>query len=237
MTRGTALSCTVDVAAPREVPIILGVFVALAAMMAHTLAVRLDQTSPRPSGPRVTVLAPNARSPALADFMVMGSTAAVGLMAVATQVRSRRARLLVLRAEEDSRMGHSQPRGLAPSERGLLAWRTGLVLVEWACYAALSFGFMLHRPPDEWPRFLVPCVLLLLPARVYVRYREGEAVWAPWLLGLSVVVLGMTREPPLTWGLLLIAGVCHVCVLRQEHARRVKQQREPLGNAGDTAPR
>ncbi len=159
----------------------------------------------------------------------MVSVGALGFVAMAAQVHSRRVRLLDAQEGAVSLTGdgppasvasHAPSRGLTASERRTLAWRTGLVLVEWACFAALSFAFMLRRPPEEWPFFLVPCVLLLPPARVYVRYREGEALWAPWLLALSVLVLGVTREPRCTWGLLLIAGVCQFCVLRQEHARR-----------------
>ena len=101
----------------------------------------------------------------------------------------------------------------------MLTRRAGLVFALWACVAALSLWFMLRRPPGERLFFLVPCALLLSPARVYVRYRDGEAMWAPWLMALAVVVLGVTREPKCTWGLLLVAVVCHACVLREERAR------------------
>ncbi|NVJ20008.1 hypothetical protein HUW62_01985 [Myxococcus sp. AM011] len=211
-------------AAPREVPIILGVLIAVATVMTHTVAGLLDVSAPRPSGPRVAVLAGSPRVPSLSDFVAMVGVGALGLVAIAAQVRSRRARLREAQTGVGPLTGDGPPasvtRGLPASERRTLAWRTGLVLVEWAGFATLSMAFMLRRPPEEWPFFLVPCVLLLPPARVYVRYREGEALWAPWLLALSVLVLGVTREPRCTWGLLLIAGVCQFCVLRQEHARR-----------------
>lgn len=214
-------------AAPREVPIILGLFVALAALTAHVVADALDRTSPRPEGPRVARLAPGARAPSSTDLLTMVGVGLLGGVGVAAQVFGRRARLLQAGAGEAP-----APRRLPAPERRMLARRTGLVFGEWVCFAALSFGFMLRRPPGEWLLFLVPCVLLVPAARAYVRYREGEAMWAPWLLAFATLVLGVTREPKSTWGLLLIAAVCQVCVLRQEHAGRVKRRMEALGDSG-----
>ncbi|NBD08989.1 MULTISPECIES: hypothetical protein [Corallococcus] len=214
-------------AAPREVPIILGLFVTLAALMAHVVADRLDRTSARPEGPRAARLEPGARAPTPVDLLAMVGVGVLGVGGVTVQALGRRARLL-----DALGAGASSPRRLPAPERRMLARRTGLVLGEWVCFAALSFGFMLRRPPGEWLLFLVPCVLLVLPARVYVRYRDGEAMWAPWLLAFAVLALGATRAPKSTWGLLLIVGVCQVCVLRQEHAERVRRRAEALGDSG-----
>ncbi|AKF87002.1 hypothetical protein MFUL124B02_36305 [Myxococcus fulvus 124B02] len=216
-------------AAPREVPILLGIFVALAAMMAHVIAPRLDVSSPRPEGPRVAPLAPEARAPSSRDWGVIVGVGILGLVALGAQVRSRRARLLQEvvvppRSEEEA----ASPGPTVAQARAFLAWRgarrvlarrAGLVLVEWTAFTALSLWLMLRAPSGDWLSFSLPCLLLVLPARVYVRYREGESLWVPWMLGLSVVVLAATREPRCTWGLLLIAGVCQVCVWRQERAR------------------
>jgi hypothetical protein len=213
-------------AAPREVPIILGVFVALAAMMAHVIATRLDVSSPRPEGPRVAPLAPEARAPSSRDWGVIVGVGVLGLVALGAQVHSRRSRLLQEAAmpppsaEEAASPGPSVAQARAflawRGARRVLARRTGLVLAEWSAFTALSLWLMLRAPSGDWLSFALPCLLLVFPARVYVRYREGESLWVPWMLGLSVVVLAATREPRCTWGLLLIAGVCQVCVWRQE---------------------
>ncbi|WP_141327806.1 hypothetical protein [Myxococcus sp. AB025B] len=217
-------------AAPREVPIILGVFVALAAMMAHVLATRLDGASPRAEGPRVAPLAAEARVPSPRDWGVIVGVGVLGLVALGAQVRSRRARLREQVAIPPRSTEEAPSSGPSVADaRAFLAWRgarrvlarrTVLVLVEWSAFTALSLWLMLHAPSGDWPVFALPCALLVGPSRVYVRYREGESLWAPWLLGLSVLVLAMTREPRCTWGLLLIAGVCQGCVWRQERARR-----------------
>jgi hypothetical protein len=193
-------------AAPREVPIILGVFIALATMMGHLVAARLEQESPRPERPRVTLLALRARAPSQMDILSMVGIGVVSLVSIATQIRARRAWLLSATGEDTV---SPTPRMLPTHEREMLARRAGLVFALWACFVALSLWFMLRRPPAERLYFLVPCALLLLPARVYVRYRDGEAMWALWLMGLAAVVLGVTREPKCTWGLLLVAVVCH----------------------------
>jgi hypothetical protein len=199
--------------APREVPIVLGIFVAMAALVAFAVAAQLDRAEPRPEGARVVQLDPRPRHASTADGLAIGGVALAGLITAATAVRAQRRR--------------SAARGTdagAPAEPGpggrMFTRRAALAMSLWTCFTAPALWYMLRRPPAELPLFVGPCVLLLPPIRVYLRYRDGEAEWVPWILGCAAITLAITADPRSAWALASLALVCHACALAQERRRR-----------------
>ncbi|MFT3772688.1 MAG: hypothetical protein QM820_45430 [Minicystis sp.] len=186
-------------AAPREVPVILGLIVSCASVATHVVRATLERAQRRAAGAPVE---PLARTEALspADIGVVISILIVGAIAV-----------LVVRPPRQ------------PVPQTMWRRRVALVLACWAAFSVPALGMMVRRPLAEWASFLVPCAILVLPARTYARHRRGEAAWAPWIIGLAAVVLGVTRDPKYTWGLLIIALVTHGVALAQARRRTARE--------------
>lgn len=199
--------------APRELPILLGIFVTLTTVSVHTVAVRLDRASPRPDTPRVLTLEAHARDVSAADALLGASVALLAVAAVATQLRAARRR---------GSAKASEAVAPSPAMRGVTVptRRAVLVMSMWTCLFVPGLMYMLRRPPAEAPLFLGPCALLLLPVRVYLRHGAGEAEWVPWLVGGAALALLVTGDPRSVAGPLILAMICYGCALRDERRRR-----------------
>jgi hypothetical protein len=128
--------------------------------------------------------------------------------------------------DESSRPSLARP-ALPPLDGMILLRRRALFALSlWAVHATLALWFMLRRPPEERLDFIIPCGLLLLPMRMYVQRRDGNAHWAPWSIGCATLVLAVTREPWSTWGLTGIAVVCYVCAIVADRRKRARSSRD-----------
>ena len=202
-------------AAPREVPILLGILVTLATLMGYFATVRLEQARARSE--RRSVTQPAARPVSEAEVLAVAGTVLGGLLGVAAQVRTRRAQLLREAAQSGT---DARFRTLMPHQRAMLTRRTVLVLSLWGAFLFFSIGSLRYHPIAHSAYFLIPGALLPLPMRVYVRYPDGASDWVPWLMGSAALALVVTHDARYAWGPLGIAAVCYVCALRQERAKR-----------------
>jgi hypothetical protein len=160
---------------PRDLPILLGLLTAIGGLTAHNAATVLHRSQGL-SSPATLASAPRLLSEA--DVASAAVVLVIGVGAVAAQALARR-------------------RATPPQERASreLARRSALVLALWVAVLLLSLGLMLRHPVESRLAFLAPAALLIGPARVYVRYRDGEASWVPWSMGYVLAVLALTRAP------------------------------------------
>lgn len=204
MTAIDADALALSMAAPREVPILLGLFASCGSVATHLVRATLERSQRRAAGLPVEPLAPFAPVAALspADGVILLGVVLAGALAVLTARPWR-----------------------PPPQPTMWRRRVARVLALWAAFAALSIGVTARRSIAEWASVLVPCAILALPARTYARHHDGEAEWAPWVIGFAIVVMGLTRDPKYTWGLLVIALVTHGVALAQERRRASREAR------------
>jgi len=99
------------------------------------------------------------------------------------------------------------------------AGRISVALALWSIFAALSVWLMALHPRAALVEFLAPCAILVLPARTYARHHRGESEWVLWIIAGAAIVLGLTRDPRYTWGLLAVALLFTVVAAAQDRRR------------------
>jgi hypothetical protein len=201
----------IRMATPRDIVILWGISVSVAAIAAHIVFARLSADSPSTGTVHSESVATAERYPTLADGLAIGAVVLSGIVSLATPIRR----------HAGSQILHSKSTRPGRSGRGLdERWRRfTLILGLWTGFSVTSYVFMLRRPPADSFAFCAMCILLLLPLRVYLRHGD-RAEWVPWIMGCSWLTLVLTREPTYVFGPVFVGLLGYTAAILHARKRR-----------------